>query len=430
MAEQSGNGQPSEDNEVVSMDGLIARLSEQQALLDKQKSALVSTDQPITSRGDQSDSTTGSTLMTPATDAFSISPATETSEEDKTIQQPTGELDRLKQELEDAKNRLAYQEKELTQTRAMHSTFDHLKPGSGAAIQKAETNDLAIANIHEALQGNRATGLCQPPDDARSDVSEFSHAGSVVRGQNPWMNVNSTGVNAASVNPLNVWNQGNGRHWLNRPMAPNLPPLMVPQLQPAPMRAYSGASSPTSSSGGRFMNEFGSMANSQGNRRFTNNGRTGQSLFSNRSQGWDGGFGGNGEVSPIMGMNPQYQPMGMFQAPVGYQPRPIGTPLSPTAAEFNGVNPPGPWNSTVSAKCYSCSRSCFRLADSFVAFVTRPDVRLSYGAAQLSPSARSQRYVQLEVYCRQDRLQQRPASLHLPPTETQSWHGRAEVRDR
>lgn len=60
--------------------------------------------------------------------------------------------------------------------------------------------------------------------------------------------------------------------------------------------------------------------------------------------------GTNGRGQPFGGM----QAMPMVQQPAQYQPRPIGTPLSPTAAEFNApgalTTNPGlgtPWGSSM-----------------------------------------------------------------------------------
>jgi len=59
------------------------------------------------------------------------------------------------------------------------------------------------------------------------------------------------------------------------------------------------------------------------------------------------GMSGNptGYSPPVTPLS--FQQSSMPQAPVVYQPRPIGTPLSPTALEFNAGSQQAPWNAQV-----------------------------------------------------------------------------------
>ena len=144
-----------------------------------------------------------------------------------------------------------------------------------------------------------------------------------------------------------AWSQNSRPTWINRPSAPNLPPLMVPSQQLG--RAISASTPSMFASFPSFVNGFGQFQAMNGARRYNSNpGRTGTSFGSARSNIWSA-MQGSGEISPISNMSAaSYQPAGFLQAPQAYQPRPIGTPLSPTAAEFSSANVNGPWNATVS----------------------------------------------------------------------------------
>ena len=344
------------------MEDLLAKLSEQQALLEKQKNALIPTD--ITaSYTDHDESNSDSVPLTPATDSFNDTPATEDSDGEKTIKLDPAEMLRLKKELDAAKNKIARQEQELSQTRIIKHTFDQAKGPSIASITapKSETLDRTFSNAHDAYIGStRAHGLRQesygPHDDARSDISDAISAGAFNRAQNIWSSASGPGYNVGLPNlvnqqfqpPGNIWGQGN-RSWMNRPMAPAAAPLMMSQQQQAQQRTFSGPTSPVSAGPGRFGNDFNNFQGGQNLRRSnTQNSRTGSGFPHMRNNGWDTNVGNTDSYAMSMTPISPFQPMGMFQAPMTYQPRPIGTPLSPTAAEFTTSNAiAGPWNSAV-----------------------------------------------------------------------------------
>lgn len=359
------------------MDNLLAKLSEQQVLLEKQKNALLNTDTAIptteeisrlatdknTSYPEIDESISGSVPLTPATDSFHDTPDTENSEEERAIKLDAAEMLRLKKELDAAKNKIARQEQELTQARNSKPKLDQPKGQKPApvAARKSESIDRTISNAQDAFNAvNRSFGARQElygtHEDARSDTSDAMSAGAFNRSQGIWSTAPGPGYNSGMPNTLhqpfqssaNIWGQGT-RPWMNRPMAPALSPLMVPQQQQMQHRAYSGPTSPTSGGSNRFGNDFNNIQGGQGLRRSnTQNNRTGSGYGQARNNGWD--TYGQGTEGPLMNMSPvsSFQPMGMFQAPMTYQPRPIGTPLSPTAAEFTSSNTlPNPWNSTV-----------------------------------------------------------------------------------
>ena len=163
-------------------------------------------------------------------------------------------------------------------------------------------------------------------DDSKSEASDVGTG----RGANIWTNANA-----------NVWNQGvGGRSWTTRPMAQPFPAVM-PQPQ---MRNFSHQTSPVSSSvGHRFLSDMNQYQGVTGIRR--SNTQTRNQVFGQPRNVWDSY--GAPDSAPMMGLTPYAQPIGMFS--MGYQPRPIGAPLSPTAAEFTANSIGGPWNSTVSS---------------------------------------------------------------------------------
>ncbi|MCJ1391469.1 hypothetical protein MMC18_004333 [Xylographa bjoerkii] len=328
-------------------------------LLEHQKNALNSSENN-TPCLEIDDSMSSSVPLTPATDSFSVTAGTDDSDGQKTIQLDAAEMLRLKKELDAAKNKIARQEQELSQTRRIKHTFEQARdPISGpAAVNKSDPVVRTIANIQEAFSAtNRPFGQRQEiignHEDARSDISDALSAGAYNRAQNIWSGNATQSYNHGLPSPgnqqlqaqTNIWGQG-GRQWGNRPMAPALPPLMVPQQQQV-QRNYSGPTSPMSGVS-HYGSDFGQYHGGQGLRRSnTQNSRSGSAFAHGRNMGWD--TYGNSSDGGLMNMGPpsSFQPMGMFQAPMSYQPRPIGTPLSPTAAEFTASSiSTNPWNTT------------------------------------------------------------------------------------
>ena len=344
------------------MEDLLAKLSEQQELLDKQKNALIPT-KSSASYTDHDESNSDSVPLTPAADFFNDTPATEDSDGEKTIKLDPAEMLRLKKELDAAKDKIASQEQELTQTRIIKHTYDQAKAPSTTSVTapKSDSLDRTISNVQDAYNAsNHAYGLRQesygPHDDARSDISDAISAGAFNRAQNIWSSAPGPGYNVRLPNAVkqqfqphgNIWGQGN-RSWMNRPMAPAGAPLMMTQQQHTQQRTFSGPSSSVSAGPGRFGNDFNNFQGGQNLRRSnTQNSRTGSGFSHMRNNGWDTNVSNNDSYVMSMTPVPPFQPMSMFQAPVTYQPRPIGTPLSPTAAEFTTSSAvPGPWNSAV-----------------------------------------------------------------------------------
>ena len=333
-----------------SMDSLLAKLSEQQALLAKQKTN-------FPTKGDdeihaKEGSSASSTLLTPASESFSYTNTANTAkdEEDK-LRIEASEMARLKKELDDAKDQIARQKQELDHTRVIKHTFDQaMGPPSEVAISpRTDTTDPTNA----FMTSTRPLGTVQGHwrnDDARSDGPDVVGPFNAV--PNAWSGPSRPSFNAA-LQPDSGWGQPGPRSWGQRGIGNALSPsALVPQQPPMQQRNYSVPVSPVSGGGGRGINEFGQFNQARGYSQMNIRDNRNASSYQ-RGNGWDIYTGGPGPMDGMNlgGMSPgsTYQTLGMY--PSAYQPRPIGTPLSPTAAEFRaGQASANPWNSAVSLK--------------------------------------------------------------------------------
>lgn len=351
------------------MNNLLAKLSEQQILLEKQKNALTpANDQEA--QGHNGDSTSSSVLLTPATEGFSVVESADENDGDDTVKLDAVEMARLKKELDAAKDQIARQKQELDQTRGNVHVLSQNKNCSSHRDLTArnDAGDRPSNNGGASFNpGARSVGTRQEHwplnEDARSDSSEAMSPQVFNTAQNMWTAATRPTFNTGAPAPVNqqfqqqgaTWGQPGARPWVHRASAATLPPLIVPPQQHMQQRIYSGPASPISSSDGRMnmMNDFGQFPNGGGVRRSNTQSSRNSSLYPQpRSNGWDMFPGG---ISPIDGVNigmnqaSAFQSMGLYPATMQYQPRPIGTPLSPTAEEFRTAQPSAtPWNAAVS----------------------------------------------------------------------------------
>lgn len=330
------------------MDSLLAKLSEQQALLTKQKTILLSKGDDESHRNEGSSAS--SALLTPASESFSYTNTANTAkDEDDTLSIEASEMARLKKELDDAKNQIARQKQELDQTRVIKHTFDQaMGPPSEVALSpRTDVTDPTSA----FMTSNRPIGTVQGNwrnEDARSDGSDVVGPFNAV--PNAWSGSSRPSFNAA-IQPDSGWGQPGPRSWGQRALGNTLPPPVLVSQQPSmQQRNYSVPVSPVSAGGGRGMNDFGQFNQARGYAQMNPRDNRNAPPYQ-RGNGWDVYTGG---PSPMDGMNlggispgSTYQSLGMY--PSAYQPRPIGTPLSPTATEFRaGQASANPWNSVVS----------------------------------------------------------------------------------
>ena len=327
------------------MDTLLAKLAaQQQAALELQKNSAARNESNPSPANEDDPAKKAGIPKVPVTKPSETKPGGGIASGPPRVPLNAAEVERLKQELTAAKDRLSKQEQELTNTRAIHNVLDQSSPG-----HKAENMDKSVCVLQETYNPGRSSGVAYTHEDTKSDISESLAGGvSLNRGINIWENHPSSSSSNGSTNAgPNIWTPGPRPPWMNRPSAPALPPLIVPPQQS--IRAYSGSTSPVFASMPQYFSDINQYQYGNGLRRYTNqSSRSGSSFNPTRSNGWSP-YGSSGEISPISNISPaSYQPMGLFQAPHGYQPRPIGTPLSPTAAEFTSANGTVPWSGTVS----------------------------------------------------------------------------------
>ena len=334
------------------MDTLLAKLSEQQALLEKQKNEVSAQDDKDSAIGN-GESSTSSVLLTPASESLTDEHSSESKKMEEPLEIGAGEMARLKKELDAANNQIARQQEQLDQTRVSK------KPVTTIVSPAYKTDKQNLFSPSGRFKSSRQDSW-RINDDAQSDISDAMSTGTY-NPSNIWSpssraNMNSTipGVNypQASTN----WGQPGARPWNHRVLGTALPAPMLPQPQHLQQqRTYSGPASPASGSDARGLNEYGHFQPSSGVglcRPNTHGNRATSFYPQPRNNGWDmytGGVGGVEGINLGMGPSTAYQSAGMYPASMPYQPRPIGTPLSPTAEEFttsqSSVNP---WNAAVS----------------------------------------------------------------------------------
>ncbi|ODH49627.1 hypothetical protein GX48_04280 [Paracoccidioides brasiliensis] len=333
---------------------IMAKLSEQQALLEQQQKILM--DKQLRS----------------ASQAQGVKSSPALSSGDSNAGQQDNadaiEMLRLKQELVAANSRLALQEQELAQTRVMKHTLDQaMGPPSEADFSGREITEQTISNLQHAFNAStrpysqrQETWASQ--DDARSDISDALSAGGYNRARGIWNNTHPSFIMNAAVGNDRPYREvsaplGNsnfaadpGRNWAGR--LPQQGMGQNPAYVPNQRVLSSGPGSPTFGFDSRYANEQSQFLQSAASRRPSSQLNRGGSCFPPQNSPW-GTFpttapGGpttrtvsNQHAGTYPGMFPG--PPAPSPAPGQYQPRPIGTPLSPTAAEFT-VNSADAWS--------------------------------------------------------------------------------------
>lgn len=343
------------------MDKLLAKLSEQQAVINKQHEALrTSEDLKVAyTRTAEYISASSSVPITPVTETFNNSAAPTTNPPsvsgEETATPSAEEVLRLKAELEAAKGKIARMDQELVQSRITKHTLDQ-------AIGNASEADFLLNLQSEGrlnhLPHFQRDGSWATQEDARSDTSDALSAGDFNRAREIWGNsvkpvINGLPVAVPAFQPSEAlstaqWmNRGFGQPFVEAPMKFAAPPMNAfrgdlmmqdPELLMAPSAVRRPA-------GGRF------------NR---NNRNTGSFPYASSNSAYDGfnpasstayGSAGGmaGGITPIGGQMAMGMGSGMNMGSgmySGYQPQPIGTPLSPHAPEFTSAG--SGWKNDVS----------------------------------------------------------------------------------
>lgn len=317
--------------------------------LDQTRGSLCVSSPPRTSNEDQSifarattnQVTTGSTQAPNMHDNVN-----ERSEIDAT------EMLRLQRELIAANSRIAQQEQELAETRVIKHTLDQaLGPPSEA---DSVDRDITHHNIRDLqIAFNASKGFNQShdiwvQDDAHSDISESLSAGAYNTNRNLWglPSQAAFGIQGSDKAYHDVPHglQDPCHPWTQSANSTGTAASTVSQQH----RIFSG---PSPALDGRFAGEHSYMGCiGPGLRRSVSQMNRAPAYFQPVPSTW-AAFNNavTNNVAAKTSLSPTfnaYQQVGLIPIPQ-YQPRPIGTPLSPTAAEFtsNGSGP-NPWPAT------------------------------------------------------------------------------------
>lgn len=349
------------------MDTLLAKLSEQQVLLEKQKNALTPADEEEVHIQGSDSSSNSARILTPVSEGFeNVTHGADRPNDDDTVKLSASEMARLKKELDAAKDQIARQKHELEQTRAgipsvdKHSGVSFQRELSTRPNMNERSASTSQANFNASSRpiGTRAD---QWPlnEDARSESSDVMSGMIFNSPHQPWAIPARAPFNAGSSTSISqtqnlTWGQPGARPWSNRAVGATVSPLIIPQQPHLQQRGFSGPSSPMSSIDSRLVNEYNQFPGNNGGLRRSNtqNSRNSSNHQSNRNNGWDlfpGALSSVDNSSLSTNASAAFQSIGMFPASAQYQPRPIGTPLSPTAEEFRTTQPAAtPWNVAVS----------------------------------------------------------------------------------
>ena len=343
---------------------ILTKLSEQQILLDKQQELLTNN---VRSAIQEDGGSSAASPLTPATGSFASV--------DNVHWEGDGgdaEVRHLREQLLAANSRIALQEQELAQTRVIKHTIDQ---ALGTETDFGGRDEQTISNMQNVFTAS-ARAFNQRPDswnvqeDARSDVSDALSAGAGTRARGLWgpcsqqafgFNINMSngkGYHNSPTPPTVPMTQDTGHNWpaQSAQFAQSAQPAQPAQnLSPAypnhaifqPHRILSGPSSPGYNFDTRYTGEQSQHLPSPnlGPRRSITQVNRGGSCFPPQNSPW--GTFAAGAPSGV-GTGPPNQPLNTYQRvyPVSpYQPRPIGTPLSPTAAEFTSGR--FPWSPPV-----------------------------------------------------------------------------------
>jgi hypothetical protein len=294
----------------------------------------------------------GSDLYTPATESFDIVSSCVRNEGGISQLEEAAEILRVKQELAAAKSMISRQEQELAETRKLKHTMDQAMgpPSEADFSQRTDISEQTISHLQSAFNASARpftsrTDSWHPQDDARSDESDALSTGGYNRGRGIWNNPVQPqfpgGINTSAQPSLfNDPRGGLSPEWTasySNQTFGNLNSLGVNQ------RMVPGSSTPAYNFDGRYGNDQIPVPGQNiGLRRTMSQFNRAGPNFGNRSNHF-----GN-YPNPLPNLNPvSVAPMGI-PAPMGYQPGPIGSPLSPTMSNFTSGSLPtlgSPWSS-------------------------------------------------------------------------------------
>ena len=380
------------------MDKLLAKLSEQQDALSKQCELLKSSEEQAAYShtaeyvsGPSNSALTATGLDNLNSSTASAAEASGLVVHDEAAPPSADEVLRLKLELEAAKGKLARMDQELAQSRITKHTLDQVI-GTPSELdfpvgQQVEDGDLRVNSIQQGpkfnarSQANRDLSWAAG-DDSRSDTSDVLSAGGFNRARAIWGNGPKPSFPAAQPTAANFQPSEAlaASQWVSRGFGQPFVDTGM-QYTGAPMNTFRGDR--MMSDPDLLMAPHTARRNNVGGR--FNNRAVGSFSYAGSSGSYDGytpvtsygainGIGAG--VGTSIGLGMSGVPAGMYS---GYQPQPIGTPLSPHAPEFTSSTG---WKGDVSSSrglhtqvTNRSSGYCYRW----------PDLSTDHGAAQLSP---------------------------------------------
>lgn len=372
------------------MDKLLAKLSEQEAVMNTQREALKGGGDIALARTlEYINNSSSSVPITPANESVSVStaPTAPTTSPPSIAGEGTStapeDVASLKAALELAKGKIARMDAELAQTRITKHTIDQAIGGASEADFPLNTQALAD-RLHQLPpvvrpQAQRDNSWAAP-EDGHSDTSDALSATGFNRARAAWnsgakpafqgmqgpMPMTSFEQPSAALAAGQWMNRSYGQPFVEAPMSYAPPGFRNDRLMPEPDLLM--PQPPRRNQLGRFNNR--SSASSYP---YASSSASSFDGFTPSSTSYGPGPGGMGGL-PIMpgpmNMN-MASSVGMYG---GYQPQPIGTPLSPHAPEFTSSTA---WKNEVSTSdlfsflkklcfigltvfldcCYCCKRS-------------------------------------------------------------------------
>lgn len=332
-----------------SLERLLNNLNGSNKALKAQTMELRSdSDSDVHKDGDRS---SGSDLYTPATDTFDIISHSD-ARETRTSDAETSEAARVKQELAAARALIARQEQELAQSRNLQHTMEQAMGPPSEADFSMHSPDQTLNNMQTAF--NAGAPAWHPLEDSRSDghdriQSRNFNGAQVNRGRNNWSNNRGPQAQFSSgfpsnAAPMNVYGAGNrfnamssgsdqswGSPWGHQAFSPpSFGPNHVqrsmssssmnsmPGFDSMDTRMYQALEVPTNANIGLRRNMGG---------------------FSNRGSGFSSDSSAFGGLTAGMPGGMNATPLGPIGAPgpLGYQPRPMGSQISPTTPDFGNM---------------------------------------------------------------------------------------------
>lgn len=251
------------------------------------------------------------------------------------------EILRVQQELAAAKSVITRQEQELAETRNLKHTMDQAMGQASEADfgNRGDMNEAAINHIQGPFNATARPFAARPDpwqlrEDSRSDNTDSLAVGNYNRGRAIWNGPSQPTYGTNLPQPLpqqtNVMD--------NRNTMGAWPPATVMQANqgtiPATQRVFSGPTVPTYGFDGRlgFGDDNTRFNPSDMGRRTASQYSRSTSGYNNRAGPFGVGLGAAVPPMPTAAMNA----LG-FGGSLGYQPRPIGSPLSPTASDFSTI---------------------------------------------------------------------------------------------